>query len=290
MGFDPNGGQGGGGWPPGGGGGGGQGGWPPPGGAPPAQGGGFNPTPPAQGGFGAPPPAQGGFGAPPQGGGFGAPPPAQGGFGAPPQGGAFGAPQQGGFGAPQQGGFGAPAAAPQGGFGAPGGFGAAPGGMGMVPAGGGFGAPGAMSPGGVSDKDQATAFLLAAFLGTMGADRFYLGQTNLGIAKLLTGGGCGIWAIYDLVMIGMGKMRDAQGRALRTEPIVGTPTRQQSTAFLLSWLGGFFGADRFYLGQTGLGIAKLLTGGGCGIWFLIDYIMIGMGKMKDAQGNSLLPE
>ena len=147
-----------------------------------------------------------------------------------------------------------------------------------------------MSPGGVSDKDQATAFLLAAFLGTMGADRFYLGQTNLGIAKLLTGGGCGIWAIYDLVMIGMGKMRDAQGRALRTEPIVGTPTRQQSTAFLLSWLGGFFGADRFYLGQTGLGIAKLLTGGGCGIWFLIDYIMIGMGKMKDAQGNSLLPE
>jgi TM2 domain-containing membrane protein YozV len=162
--------------------------------------------------------------------------------------------------------------------------------MGMVSAGGGFGAPGMMSPGGVSDKDQGTAFLLAAFLGTLGADRFYLGQNGLGIAKLLTGGGCGLWAIYDLVMIAMGKMRDAQGRPLRTEPIVGTPTRSQSTAFLLSWLGGFFGLDRFYLGQNGLGIAKLLTGGGCGLWYVYDYVMIGMGKMKDAQGNSLLPE
>jgi len=54
-----------------------------------------------------------------------------------------------------------------------------------------------MSPGGVSDKDQDTAFLLAAFLGSWGADRFYLGQTELGVAKLLTAGGCGIWATYD---------------------------------------------------------------------------------------------
>jgi TM2 domain-containing membrane protein YozV len=158
--------------------------------------------------------------------------------------------------------------------------------------GGGYGGMGGgmMVPGGVSDKDQGTAFLISVFLGAYGGDRFYLGQTGLGVAKLLTCGGLGVWALIDSIMIGMGKMRDMQGRPLRTDPIVGTPTRSQSVAFLLSYFTGLFGGDRFYLGQTGLGIAKLLTCGGLGIWWLIDFILIGMGKMKDAQGNSLLPE
>jgi TM2 domain-containing membrane protein YozV len=59
------------------------------------------------------------------------------------------------------------------------------------------------------------------------------------------------------------------------------------TALLLSWLLGAFGADRFYLGYTGLGIAKLLTFGGCGLWALIDLIMIIMNKMPDAEGRPL---
>lgn len=56
---------------------------------------------------------------------------------------------------------------------------------------------------------------------------------------------------------------------------------------LLSLFVGGLGIDRFYLGYTGLGIAKLLTGGGCGIWWLIDLILIVMGKMKDADGQDL---
>jgi TM2 domain-containing membrane protein YozV len=138
-----------------------------------------------------------------------------------------------------------------------------------------------------SPKDQGTALLLAAFLGTLGADRFYLGQTGLGIAKLLTCGGLGIWALIDLIMIGTGAMKDVNGLTLMREPPVGQPTRSQSTAFLLAYFAGYFGADRFYLGQTGLGIAKLLTCGGLGIWALIDVILIGMGKMRDNEGNSL---
>ena len=72
------------------------------------------------------------------------------------------------------------------------------------------------------------------------------------------------------------------------EEVVGTPTKSRTTAFILSWLLGCYGIDRFYLGYTGLGIAKLCTFGGCGIWAIIDFVLTGMGSMKDAEGNSLL--
>ena len=40
--------------------------------------------------------------------------------------------------------------------------------------------------------------------------------------------------------------------------------------FLLSWLFGSFGADRFYIGKIGTAILKLVTFGGIGIWATID--------------------
>ncbi|MCK4473749.1 TM2 domain-containing protein [Candidatus Parcubacteria bacterium] len=54
---------------------------------------------------------------------------------------------------------------------------------------------------------------------------------------------------------------------------------------LLSIFVGAFGIDRFYLGKTGTGILKLITGGGFGIWWLIDVISIATGKMKDSDGK-----
>jgi len=63
--------------------------------------------------------------------------------------------------------------------------------------------------------------------------------------------------------------------------------KQFLTALLLSVFLGGLGVDRFYLGYTVLGIVKLLTGGGCGIWWLIDVILIATKKLKDVNGNDL---
>ena len=148
--------------------------------------------------------------------------------------------------------------------------------------------PQMMAPIAAGGKSQGTAFVLSWLLGGLGIDRFYLGYTGLGILKLLTLGGLGVWAIIDFVLTGTGKMKDAQGRPLVQPPITGTPTKSRTVTFIVSWLLGGLGMDRFYLGYTGLGIAKLLTAGGCGIWALIDMVLVGTGSMKDARGNSLL--
>ena len=148
--------------------------------------------------------------------------------------------------------------------------------------------PGSLRPLPAEGKSQAVAFVLAYFLGCFGVDRFYLGYTGLGILKLLTFGGCIAWAIVDDILIGIGKMKDANGNPLVREPQVGTPVKSQTAGFLLGYFLGVCGVDRLYLGYTGLGIAKLLTFGGCIIWAIIDMVLSGMGKMKDARGNPLV--
>lgn len=54
---------------------------------------------------------------------------------------------------------------------------------------------------GIQLKDPTMMLLLSIFLGSWGVDRFLLKEIGLGVVKLLTGGGCGIWTIVDWFLI-----------------------------------------------------------------------------------------
>lgn len=54
---------------------------------------------------------------------------------------------------------------------------------------------------------------------------------------------------------------------------------------LLCYFLGPFGCHRFYIGKIGTGILMLITFGGFGIWSLIDFILIALGKFEDANGH-----
>ena len=50
--------------------------------------------------------------------------------------------------------------------------------------------------------------------------------------------------------------------------------KDPTISLILSILIGSWGIDRFYIGDTGLGIGKLVTCGGLGIWTIIDWFLI----------------
>ena len=68
--------------------------------------------------------------------------------------------------------------------------------------------------------------------------------------------------------------------------LLSTEWKSPMTTFLLAFLLGGFGADRFYLGETGLGVAKLLTCGGVGIWALVD-LFTAFGRAKKFNWNKM---
>ena len=56
--------------------------------------------------------------------------------------------------------------------------------------------------------------------------------------------------------------------------------KDPTTSIIVSLLGGQLGIDRFMIGDTGMGIGKLLTCGGLGIWAIIDWFLI-MGATRE---------
>ena len=62
--------------------------------------------------------------------------------------------------------------------------------------------------------DWTVTLILAIVVGAYGVDRFYTGNIMLGILKLITLGGCGVWWIIDIIMIVTGTYTDVYGRPL----------------------------------------------------------------------------
>jgi TM2 domain-containing membrane protein YozV len=58
---------------------------------------------------------------------------------------------------------------------------------------------------------------------------------------------------------------------------------------LLCFFLGVLGVHRFYVGKIGTGILQLVTVGGLGIWAMIDFIMIIVGKFTDRDGRAIKP-
>ncbi|MFN5761256.1 MAG: TM2 domain-containing protein, partial [Sphingobacteriales bacterium] len=57
--------------------------------------------------------------------------------------------------------------------------------------------------------------------------------------------------------------------------IISTITlKDPTTSLIVSILAGGLGIDRFLIGDTGMGIGKLLTCGGLGIWSIVDWFLI----------------
>ena len=59
------------------------------------------------------------------------------------------------------------------------------------------------------------------------------------------------------------------------------------TTLLLCFFLGYLGVHRFYTGNTLYGVLQLITLGGCGIWTLIDLILLITGGYQDEQGKDV---
>ena len=63
--------------------------------------------------------------------------------------------------------------------------------------------------------------------------------------------------------------------------------KDPTISLVLSILLGGYGIDRIYIGEVGLGILKLLTCGGLGVWWLIDLFLI-MERTRENNLNQLM--
>ena len=84
----------------------------------------------------------------------------------------------------------------------------------------------------------------------------------------------------------------AQPQQMQYNPQIGMgamgPQKDWLTTLLLCFFLGWLGIHSFYTGRIAIGVVQLLTLGGCGIWTLVDFILILTNSYKDNYGRPLL--
>lgn len=63
--------------------------------------------------------------------------------------------------------------------------------------------------------------------------------------------------------------------------------KDPTVILIVSLLAGSLGIDRFMLGDTGLGIGKLLTCGGLGVWTIVDWFLV-MGRAREVNFQKVM--
>src|SRR5713226_3405276 len=89
---------------------------------------------------------------------------------------------------------------------------------------------------------------------------------------------------------GQPQYQQQYGQPQYGQPLYGNVQSQQKdwlTTLLLCIFLGWLGIHRFYTGHTVIGVIQLLTLGGCGIWVLVDFIMILTNSYRDSNGIPL---
>ncbi len=97
----------------------------------------------------------------------------------------------------------------------------------------------------------------------------------------------------QLIMLNMSKLAPEYVEPIREQlmatdynraVMIFSTLKDPTIAMILSVLLGVYGVDRFYIGDVGIGAGKLLTGGGCGIWWIIDlFFIMGATKQKNTE-------
>ncbi|WP_313811829.1 Ltp family lipoprotein [Glutamicibacter sp.] len=82
-------------------------------------------------------------------------------------------------------------------------------------------------------------------------------------------------------------MVNYQGSYFPAEQQTQVSSKSFVATWILSFLFGVFGADRFYLGKIGTAVLKLVTLGGLGIWAFVDLVITLCGAQRDKFGRPL---
>lgn len=93
----------------------------------------------------------------------------------------------------------------------------------------------------------------------------------------------GIFAYYDTK-----SGRRMRRRKYHFQKNIPVSEKSVDIAFVLCLLLGIIGVHRFYVGKIGTGILYVFTGGLFGIGFIVDLVMIALGKFTDKNGGLLI--